>query len=185
MKIENVCVFCASSRKAPEKWLSLARQVGAGLARMGIGVVYGGASIGMMGALADAAMAEGGRVTGVIPKWLRIKEVAHEGLARLVVTDDMHRRKTAMYDMSDVFVVAPGGLGTLEEALEIITWKQLGIHTKPVFLLNPEGYFDDLLAQFEKCSEQMLMDRRSFGLWKTAASPDELLDHIKFLNFQA
>lgn len=180
-----MCVFCASSRNTPEKWLSVGRQVGIGLARMGIGVVYGGASIGMMGALADAALAEGGRVTGVIPKWLRIKEVAHEDLTRLVVTEDMHLRKTAMYEMSDAFVVAPGGLGTLEEALEIITWKQLGIHTKPVFLLNPEGYFDNLLAQFEKCSEQMLMDRRSFVLWKTTSSPDELLELIKPLNIQA
>jgi len=185
MRISSICVFCASSRKTPEKWLSLARSLGAGLARMGIDVVYGGASIGMMGALADSALAEGGRVTGVIPQWLKIREVAHEGLTRLVVTEDMHRRKMAMYDISDAFVVAPGGMGTLEEALEIFTWKGLGIHTKPLFLLNHEGYFDHLMAQFEKCVEEKLMSEHSLGMWNVVPGPEELFSHVKSLNFQA
>ena len=118
-----------------------ARELGAEIARRGLGVVYGGASVGLMGEVADAAMAAGGEAVGVIPEALVAKEVAHERLTRLIVTKDMHERKATMADLADAFVALPGGFGTFEELFEIITWAQLGLHDKPIGLLNVDGYY--------------------------------------------
>ena len=174
----NVCVFCASSRNSPQMWLAAAREFGAGLASRGIGIVYGGAAIGMMGALAEGALKEGGHVTGVIPEWLKIKEVAHDGLTRLIVTRDMHERKMTMFDLADAFVSMPGGLGTLEETLEIITWKQLGIHIKPIYILNMDRYYDPLLSQIEAGTAANLIKKEATRLWETRTQVQNLLDAI-------
>ncbi len=179
MDIRSVCVYCASSRGTPEKMRSLARRVGARLAADGKRIIYGGASIGMMGELADAALGAGGKVTGVIPENLKIKEVVHTGLTRLIVTRDMHERKKTMFELSDVFVTLPGGIGTLEETLEIITWKYLGIHIRPVIILNQDGYYDHLLAHFAKCRDEGLMGGGLEKLWRVCGGEEELYDALE------
>lgn len=136
----RVCVFCGSS-KGSGRYLEAARQVGETLAQRGIGIVYGGAHVGTMGALADAALAAGGSVTGVIPQSLVDWEVAHTGLTELHVVNGLHQRKALMAELSDAFIALPGGAGTLEELFEVWTWAQLGLHTKPVGLLDVDGYF--------------------------------------------
>jgi len=178
MSIKSVCVYCASNRESPEKMRKLAREVGAGLAQRNIGLVYGGASIGMMGQIADAALEAGGVVTGVIPEGLDIGEIKHDGLTKLIVTRNMHERKQKMFELSDAFVALPGGLGTLEETLEVMTWKYLGIHIKPVIVLNYEGYFDHLLAQFEHCARHGLMRNGLEKLWKVCQDTEELFSAI-------
>lgn len=179
MKIKSVCVYCASNRNTPEPMRKIARSVGEGLARRGIRLVYGGASIGMMGEVADAVIAGGGEVVGVIPENLMIDEVAHNGLTELIVTDDMHSRKMTMFGLSDAFISLPGGLGTLEETLEIITWRYLGIHIRPVIMLNHEGFFDHLLAQFERCRKDGVMREGLERLWTVCASVGELFDILE------
>ncbi|MGK7345768.1 MAG: TIGR00730 family Rossman fold protein [Candidatus Nitrospinota bacterium M3_3B_026] len=178
MTIKSVCVYCASSRSVPGPKRELARRVGKGLARRGMRLVYGGASIGMMGEVADAALSEGGEVVGVIPEGLMAAEVAHAGLTELIVTKDMHSRKMAMFEMSGAFVSLPGGLGTLEETLEIITWKYLGIHIRPVIILNHGGFFDDLLAQFARCRREGVMREGLEGLWRVCGSVEEALEAL-------
>jgi uncharacterized protein (TIGR00730 family) len=140
-----VCVFCGSNPGRRPEYLASAAELARLLARRGVRIVYGGAHVGTMGALADAALAAGGEVTGVIPRHLVEAEVAHEGLSRLHVVSSMHERKALMARLSDAFIALPGGLGTLEEFAEVTTWSQLGLHAKPTGLLNVLGYFDDLL----------------------------------------
>lgn len=140
-----VCVFCGSNPGRRPEYLASAAELARLLARRGVRIVYGGAHVGTMGALADAALAAGGEVTGVIPRHLVEAEVAHEGLSRLHVVSSMHERKALMAQLSDAFIALPGGLGTLEEFAEVTTWSQLGLHAKPTGLLNVLGYFDDLL----------------------------------------
>ncbi|HCU97445.1 MAG TPA: TIGR00730 family Rossman fold protein [Actinobacteria bacterium] len=140
-----VCVFCGSNPGRRPEYLAGAAGLARLLAGRGIGIVYGGAHVGTMGALADAALAAGGEVTGVIPRHLVEAEVAHEGLSKLHVVSSMHDRKALMAQLSDAFIALPGGLGTLEEFAEVTTWSQLGLHAKPTGLLNLLGYFDDLL----------------------------------------
>ena len=142
----RVCVFCGSSPGNRPVYLGTARQVGRVLAERGIGLVYGGAHVGTMGALADAALRAGGSVTGVIPQSLVDWEVAHQGLTELHVVADLHERKAMMARLSDVFVALPGGAGTLEELFEIWTWAQLGLHDKPVGLVDVDGFFQPLLG---------------------------------------
>ncbi len=140
----RVCVFCGSSFGKNPLYKTAARTLGAALARKGLGLVYGGASVGLMGIVADAALAEGGEVIGVIPEALSDLELSHKGLSELHLTSSMHERKAMMADLSDAFIALPGGIGTLEETFEILTWSQLGIHSKPVGLMNVENYFDGL-----------------------------------------
>lgn len=142
----KICVFCGSSAGARPAYKIAATALGHALADAGIGLVYGGASVGLMGAVADAALAHGGEVTGVMPRSLVDRELAHPGLSALHVVGSMHERKAMMAELSDAFVALPGGLGTFEELFEIWTWAQLGHHQKPVALLNVEGYYDGLLA---------------------------------------
>ena len=141
----SVCVYCGSSSRVNDVYKDAARRLGAGLARAGIGVVYGGGRVGLMGILADAALAAGGRVVGIIPGHLQALEVDHSGLHELVVVESMHERKRMMVDRSDAFVVLPGGLGTLDEAFEEVTWKQLRLHDKPVLIADIAGYWRPLL----------------------------------------
>jgi uncharacterized protein (TIGR00730 family) len=143
--MRSVCVFCGSNPGRRPEYLAGAAGLGRDLAARGIRVVYGGAQVGTMGALADAVLAAGGEITGVIPAHLAAAEIAHPGLADLRVVGSMHERKAMMAGLSDAFIALPGGLGTLEEFAEIVTWAQLGLHTKPTGLLNLLGYYDDLL----------------------------------------
>jgi uncharacterized protein (TIGR00730 family) len=145
--LRRVCVFCGSSVGAHPDYWAAAEELGTLVAKQGIGLVYGGGRNGLMGVLADAALAAKGEVIGVIPRHLEAREVAHRGLSSLRVVDTMHARKALMADLSDAFIALPGGLGTMEEFLEVATWTQLGIHQKPLGLLNVQGYYD-LLDQF-------------------------------------
>lgn len=144
--MKRICVFCGSSAGTRPQYLAAARGLGATLAERGFELVYGGSHAGLMGALADAALDRGARVTGVIPEALVSREVAHRGLAELRIVPSMHARKQLMADLADGFIALPGGMGTLEELTEILTWAQLGIHAKPCGLLDVEGYFSTWLA---------------------------------------
>jgi uncharacterized protein (TIGR00730 family) len=141
----RICVFCGSRSGTDPAYVHAATAVGTSLARRGIGVVYGGGRVGCMGAVADAALAAGGEVIGIIPEALVAREVAHPGLTALHVVSTMHERKALMADLSNAFLTLPGGFGTLEELFEVVTWRQLGIHAKPIALLDVAGYFDPLL----------------------------------------
>lgn len=148
--MNNICVYCGSSYGNSEATRELARELGQELAKQGIGLVYGGAAIGIMGIVADAVLSGGGRVTGVIPKNLSVREVVHESLTELHVVGSMHQRKALMEKLSDGFITLPGGLGTLDELFEILTWAQLGIHSKPVGILDNSSYFTDLMAFLDR-----------------------------------
>jgi len=141
----RICVYCGSCFGSLPGYSILAREFGTECARRGYAVVYGGGNVGLMGAVADAALAAGGEVIGVIPRAMREAGLAHGGLTKLVVVDSMHERKSRMEEFSDAFVALPGGIGTLEEIIEMFTWLQLGLHLKPVGLLNVEGYYEPLL----------------------------------------
>ncbi len=152
--MKRVCVFCGSNFGARPAYREAAEKLGTLLAERGIGLVYGGAHVGLMGAVADAALAAGGEVIGVIPQSLVALEVAHEGLAALRIVDGMHERKARMAELADALVTLPGGLGTFEEFFEILTWAQLGPHPKSCGLLNVAGFFDPLLALVEHTIEE-------------------------------
>ena len=141
--MHRVCIFAASRDGAPS-YLAAAREAGTAIARRGWGVVYGGASVGAMGAVADAALAAGGEVQGVIPASMVARELAHPGLTKLWVVESMHERKARMHELSDAFLVLPGGCGTLDETFETITWMQLGLHRKPIALLDVDGYWQPI-----------------------------------------
>jgi uncharacterized protein (TIGR00730 family) len=145
----RVCVFCGSNTGLRPEYLAEAVALGRLLGKAGLGLVYGGAQVGLMGALADAALANGGEVIGVIPRTLAAVEVAHQGLSRLAVVETMHERKALMAQEADAFLALPGGFGTLDEFFEILTWAQLGIHTKPCLMVNTGGYYDHLLSFLE------------------------------------
>lgn len=142
----------------------------------GFGIVYGGGRVGLMGVIADAALAAGGEVIGVIPEALATKEVAHAGVTQLHVVSTMHERKALMADLSDAFVALPGGFGTMDEFCEILTWAQLRIHTKPVGLLNCDGYYDELLALFDKMVREGFVTETNRGLVRSAGTIGELLE---------
>lgn len=144
--MRSICVYCGSSSGFDSTYIDAARAFGALLGRRGLNVVYGGGDVGLMGAVADATLAAGGEVVGVIPQGLVDREVAHGGLTELHIVHSMHERKALMAELSDAFVALPGGLGTLEELFEILTWAQLGLHHKPVGILNVAGYYDALVA---------------------------------------
>jgi uncharacterized protein (TIGR00730 family) len=142
--ISRVCVYCGSAGAVDARYREAAGELGDGLAKAGIEVVFGGGRIGLMGILADAALAAGGRVTGIIPDRLRDAELAHPGLSELVITASMHDRKRLMAERADAFAVLPGGIGTLDEMFETVTWRQLGLHDKPIFLVDVDGYWRPL-----------------------------------------
>ena len=142
----RAAVFCGSSMGSPDHFATAAADFGRGLARAGVGIVYGGASVGLMGVLADAALAEGGEVIGVIPGGLFAAEIPHPGLSRLDVVSSMHERKAVMASLADGFAALPGGLGTLDELFEILTWRQIGLHAKPVALIDVAGFWDPLAS---------------------------------------
>ena len=156
-EISALCVYCASSQRTAPHYLELARSLGRRTAEEGIELVYGGGRVGLMGAAADAALEAGGKVTGIIPDFLHDRELQHEGLSELLVVSSMHERKRLMFERSQAFVVLPGGLGTLDETFEILTWRQIGLHKLPVVLINYQGFWDPLLALLEhQVAEQMV-----------------------------
>lgn len=173
--IKRICVYCGSNPGKRPEYTDQAARLGHLLASRDIELVYGGASVGMMGAIADAVLERGGRVTGVIPKALLRKEVAHNGLDELIVVDSMHERKARMADLSDAFIAMPGGLGTLEELFEMLTWGQLGIHRKPVGVLNMENYFDHLEAFLNYGVSQGFIKGEHRGMLIVEDSSDILL----------
>jgi uncharacterized protein (TIGR00730 family) len=148
-QIARLCVYCGSSSGADPRYHAAAGALGAGLAARGIELVYGGGRNGLMGQVADATLAGGGRVTGIIPVHLEHREVAHRGLSELVVVTDMHQRKQVMAERADAFAVLPGGVGTLDETVEILSWRQLGLHQKPILVIDIGGYWSPLAALFD------------------------------------
>lgn len=148
-ELKRVCVFCGSNSGLRADYRIAAQGLAVALAHRGFGLVYGGGNVGLMGHVADAMLQAGGQVIGVIPRALRDKEVAHQGVTELRVVDTMHQRKAMMHELSDAFIALPGGFGTLDEFFEILTWSQLGIHAKPCGLLNVAGYYDSLLAMLD------------------------------------
>ncbi len=176
--MKRICVFAGSSPGARAEYLAAAQELGRALARRQIGLVYGGARIGLMGALADAAVAAHGQVTGVIPEALASKEVAHHGLTDLRVVASMHERKALMADLSDGFIAIPGGWGTLEEFFEVLTWAQLGLHQKPCGLLNVEGFYDGLLSFLEHAIDERFVMPENRSMVIVATSPDALFDRF-------
>ena len=181
--MKNICVYCGSSTGKSPAYRHAAHRLAGELIAREIGLVYGGASVGLMGELANEMLRLGGRVVGVIPTRLAIKEVAHEGLERLIVVDSMHERKATMAELSDGFIALPGGWGTLEEIFEILTWAQLGLHEKPCGLLNIEGYYDHLGAFLEHAREQLFVRDVYSSIVMIENEPATLLD--RFSHYQA
>jgi len=175
----RVCVFAGSSSGSKPEYRTAAEDLGRELAARGIELVYGGAHVGLMGGVADAVLAGGGRVTGVIPNALVEKEVAHRGLTDLRVVTSMHERKALMADLSDAFVALPGGWGTLDEMFEILTWAQLGLHRKPCGLLNVEGFFDRLADYLDHALAEGFLTREHRGMLVVADDPDVIIERLK------
>jgi uncharacterized protein (TIGR00730 family) len=177
--LQSICVFCGSSRGARPDYLSAAEATGREIARRGITLVYGAGNIGLMGAVADAALAEGGTVVGVIPESLVAWEVAHDGLTELHIVRSMHERKAMMAERANAFLALPGGLGTFEELFEILTWAQLGLHQKPFGLLNVAGYYDPLLMLLNRAVEERFLRPAHRDLVITeSADPARLIDRL-------
>lgn len=177
--IKSVCVYSASSTKISEDYFQAARQLGQLLAQRQMRLVNGAGCLGLMCACTDACLAEGGQVTGVIPRFMIEQGWHHTGLTELIITEDMHTRKQTMARLSDAAIALPGGCGTLEELLEIITWKQLGIYLKPVVILNINGYYDPLLQMLEKAVEEHFMRPEHQAIWHVAHTPEEALDLLE------
>ena len=174
----HVCVFCGSSTGARASYADAARRLGAALAKEGLGLVYGGGRVGLMGALADAALAAGGRVVGVIPDPLATREVAHQGLTELHVVPGMHERKALMAARSAGFITLPGGLGTFEEFFEIVTRAVLGLHRKPIGLLNVDRYFDPLLSMLDHAAAERFVRREHLAMIVVADQPEVLAGNL-------
>ena len=176
--LKRVCVYCGSSSGARPDYAAAAEQFGTLLAQRGLGLVYGGGRIGLMGRLADAVLAAGGSVTGVIPHALSARELAHQGVTELHVTRSMHERKALMSSLADAFVALPGGIGTLEELFESWTWAQLGLHAKPCGWLDVDGYFTDLARFLDLATAQGFIGTESRAMLITARDGAELLDKL-------
>ncbi len=174
--MKRVCVFCGASSGRNGRYAEAARLVGQTLARRGIGLVYGGGGVGLMGILADAALEAGGEVIGVIPRTLKFRELAHERLTALELVGSMHERKARMAELSEGFIALPGGMGTLEELSEVLTWAQLGLHDRPCGLLDVDGYYQPLIAFFDHAVAEGFVRPDHRRILQVAADPDALLD---------
>ena len=175
--MRSVCVFCGARPGTNPRHQEAAQALGRALAQRKLTLVYGGAANGLMGLLADAALREGGRVVGVMPEGL-VTEQAHRGLSDLIITPDLASRKAAMTDLADAFVAMPGGFGTLDELFEVLTWSQLGLHRKPVGLLNSDGFWDGLLTFLRHGRDEGFLSSAGLSDLKVDADPDGLLDRI-------
>ena len=177
--ISTVTVYCSSSNKAPREYFTAAADLGRQLAERGIGLVFGGGSVGLMGCIADAVMANGGTVKGIIPKFLEEREVAHYGLSELHVVETMHERKMKLAEWGDAYLVLPGGFGTLDELIEVITWKHLGHHHKPIILFNLNGFWNPLLLFFERIAEEQMISRQHGDFYTVCDTIAEVLDLLQ------
>jgi uncharacterized protein (TIGR00730 family) len=177
--LKSICIYCGSADNVLPEYLESARQMGAAVAERGWTVVYGAGSIGLMGAVADGALEAGGQVIGVIPALFNTPRLAHSGLTRLEVLDTIHLRKARMIELSDAFIALPGGFGTLEELFEILTWAQVGLHQKPVGVLNTRRYFDPLLALIEHAQSEGFIYSEHRDLLTSATTPQSLLDALQ------
>ncbi len=176
--IQQLCVYCGSSTGSNPAVSQAAVSLGRLLGERNIGLVYGGGAVGLMGRIANEVLAGGGSVTGIIPTSLFPPEVTHDGLTELIDVNSMHERKAAMMERADAFVALPGGFGTLEELVEALTWAQLGLLDKPVGLLNVDGYYDHLLAFFDRAVEDQLLRPSNRALIRTADTPETLIDSL-------
>lgn len=174
--LSAVCVYCASSTQIDAVYVQAAEELGRLLATDGIRLINGAGGLGLMKACSDACLSNGGSVTGVIPRFMVEQGWHHSGLSELIVTDDMHTRKQTMACLADGVVALPGGCGTLEELLEIITWKQLGLYLNPVVILNVQGFFDPLIAQLERAVDERFMRPEHQVIWQVAVTPRQALD---------
>ncbi|MCX6019868.1 MAG: TIGR00730 family Rossman fold protein [Chloroflexi bacterium] len=177
--MKSVCIYCGSSVGTRPIYLELATAMGHTLAQRGITLVYGGAAVGLMGAVADAALAAGGRVIGVIPRSLEEKEIAHGNLSELHIVESMHARKAMLIDLSDALIALPGGFGTWDELCEAVTWGQLGVHTKPCGLLNAAGYYDGLLAQLDHAITEGFVHAHHRDLLVVENDVERLIDRVE------
>lgn len=180
--MKKICVFTGASAGHDPIYTETAYQLGTMIAARGFGLVYGGGKMGLMGTVADGVIDNNGHVTGIIPRFLDDVEVGHSGVTKLHIIDTMHQRKEMMYAESDAFVVLPGGLGTLDETMEIATWRQLGLHQKPVIIFNVNGYWDHLLAMLEHVVDSGFMHHHNRAHFQTAATLDDVADVLDGLN---
>jgi uncharacterized protein (TIGR00730 family) len=173
--VKRICVYCGSSGRVNETYRAAATRLGVIFAQAGIELIYGGGRVGLMGLLADATLASGGRVTGIIPGHLHDREVGHTGLSELMVVDNMHERKRLMFDLADAFAVLPGGLGTLDETIEVLTWKQLGLHDKPLVVIDIAGYWTPLFELVEHAVANGFAARSALQLYRVVGRVEDLL----------
>lgn len=178
-EIKNVCVYCGSSGKVDERFKEAATKIGGLIADEGWGVVYGGGHVGLMGLVADAALAKGGSVIGIIPEHIKAREVQHTDLTELIVVDTMHVRKQMMVDKSQAFVILAGGLGTLDELFELLTWKQLGLHDKPIVVVNLNGYWTDLIKAIHNIAAEGFMRDTDLGLFDVVETIEDVPEVLR------
>ncbi|MBR3984141.1 MAG: TIGR00730 family Rossman fold protein [Bacteroidaceae bacterium] len=174
--MNSVCVYCASSTQIDDKYFRAAEELGHLIAEHGLTLITGAGKLGLMNTIENAALEAGGKVTGVIPSFMVREGWHHEGLTELIETPSMHERKQTMANLSDGIIALPGGCGTMEELLEIITWKQLGLYVNPIVILNVDGFYDALLAQLEKAVEENFMRTIHADIWKVASTPVEAME---------
>ncbi|MDY0932623.1 MULTISPECIES: TIGR00730 family Rossman fold protein [Chryseobacterium] len=181
--MKSITVFCGSSFGSDELYKEQATLLGQTLAKQNIQLIYGGANVGLMGAVADGVLQEGGKAIGVLPHFLQSKEIAHQDLTELILVETMHERKTKMNDLCDGVIVLPGGYGTLEEFFEMITWAQLGLHKKPIAILNIDGFYDDLIKLVQTMVDKGFLKQINKEMLLVSDSIDELLEKMR--NYQA
>lgn len=174
-KINAICLYCGSSNFVEDSYKEAAAEAGKLLAAAGIRLIYGGGHVGLMGVAADAALAGGGEVVGIIPEHIQVREVRHSHLTELHVVDSMHTRKNMMFEMADAFIILPGGLGTLDETFEILTWRQLGLHDKPVIIVNVNGFWDPMLALIDGIIDKGFARPENRGLFVVVNTVREIL----------
>jgi len=182
MKLSSICVYCGSSAGTDPEIINQAHLLGATLAKKDMTLVYGAAKIGVMGAVAQGALDAKGKVIGVIPAFLQIKEVVHTGLTELIVNETMHERKMKLQELSDGFITLPGGFGTMEELFEVLTWSQLALHKKPVGMLNVNGFYDDLLSALKNMVDKGFLKQENYDILLVDTTIDGLLDQME--NFE-
>jgi uncharacterized protein (TIGR00730 family) len=181
--MKSITVFCGSSFGSDDLYKEQATLLGQTLAKQNIQLIYGGANVGLMGAIADGVLKEGGKAIGVLPHFLQSKEIAHQNLTELILVETMHERKTKMNDLCDGVIVLPGGYGTLEEFFEMITWAQLGLHKKPIAILNIDGFYDDLIKLVQTMVDKGFLKQINQEMLLVSDSIDELLEKMK--NYKA
>jgi uncharacterized protein (TIGR00730 family) len=176
-KVKSICVSCGSNRGSVPEYVESARKLGKTMAGRGLTLVYGGARVGLMGEIADAVLGGKGRAVGVLPRFLGA-EVGHASLTELHEVDTMHERKTRMFELSDAYIALPGGFGTLEEMMEVLTWAQLGLHRKPIGFLNVRGYFDDLMRFADHAVSQRFLKAEHRAMMLSGGDPEKLIDQL-------